>query len=296
MDLLYIILAYERPQILNQCINTLFTFSNPKPDEVWILDDGSSPNIRKALLDLQVRSGNEIPINLVLNSKNYGIGWAFETAYNILKMKNPKVAGFIESDYIWRNEFLKDINSVFQAAPNTLAIPGVDHPDMYDEEKKNITFPDLMKEQFGVDVSARDFFYKPFKLDTDRGEIEVQGVSNTCGCHFLHWERTQKFLFDELGAEKEFWHWMDRAFHKWGNTDRSRASDGHISGTLTYLWEQWAKKKGLDLSKEFCFLDICDASISQHICGGGVNGQIVPEGQTFVVSPHWPENFKNYKR
>ena len=35
----------------------------------------------------------------------------------------------------------------------------------------------------------------------------------------------------------------------------------------------------------------CDYSISQHLCGGGVNGMIVPEGSTFVVSPKWKDEY-----
>ena len=47
----------------------------------------------------------------------------------------------------------------------------------------------------------------------------------------------------------------------------------------------------IDLSKNFPFLSICDYSISEHICGGGVNGMIVPEGQTFVCSPTWNNKY-----
>lgn len=83
---------------------------------------------------------------------------------------------------------------------------------------------------------------------------------------------------------------MERGFHKWGG-ERRYASDAHMSGTPTYYWEQWAKRKGLELSKEFAALDICDYSMSNHVVGGGINSGNCPEGYTFLISPKWKDEY-----
>lgn len=294
MDLLYVILTFNRSKVLSSCINTLMNNTSIKPDEVWLLDDGSGHQLRRGLLDLNISH----EFNLVLNGKNKGVGVNFEMAYSIIRQKNPKIVGVIESDYIWRNEFMEDIQAVFEANPYTIAIPGCNHPDMYDRSKTHGSFCDLMKDQFGKDIDARQFLYSPFTSETKVGPIKVQGASNSCGCLFLHWERLQQFLFKDLGVEQEYWRWMDRGFHKWGNTNRRYASDAHMSGTLTWYWEQWAKKNNIDISKHFAWLDICDHSIANHLCALGLNGCIpgIQEGQTFVGSPVWPENYQSFSR
>jgi glycosyltransferase involved in cell wall biosynthesis len=299
MKLIHIVLSYNRPKVLARCLSTLINNTEIKPDEIWVLDDGSEAGLRKGLVEfVNTYSTPQLPINVVLCGRNYGIGWAFENAYNIIKWKNPEVVGIIEADYIWRKGYMEDIMAVFAASPHTVAIPGYDHPDMYDQHKLNNTFPEIMKEQFGSDVEARPYFYKPFDLPTSLGNIKVQGVSNSCGCHFLNWKRVNELLLTTHDKNDEFWHWMDRAFHKWGVTDRSRASDGHISGTLTFLWERWAKLANIDITKNFAWLDICDHSIGQHLCGLGINGHLpgMQEGMTFVGSPHWPEAPDTFKR
>ncbi len=290
MKLLYIILTFNRPNITQQCLTTLFNNTSVRPDEVWILDDCSDPQMAEGLSKIGLNSrGSPFPINTTQYNKNYGVGWNFEMAYNIVRMKSPEIVCFIESDYIFRKGWMEDVQAVFRAAPHTIMIPGVDHPDMYDRNKTHNEFCKLMVDQFGEDVEARQHMYAPFQLDTEVGNIKVQGVSNSCGCMILHWGRIQSMI-KSLNIEQEYWRWMERGFHKHGG-ERRFASDAHMSGTPTYYWEKWAKGRGLDLSKTFAALDICDYSISEHICGGGINGMIAPEGFTFVSSPNWKQEF-----
>ena len=290
MNVTFIVLTYERPRILQTCLQTLFLNTEIRPVETWILDDGSSPPLQDALLKLSQDhrlKGNTI--NLILGGRNYGIGYNFERAYNIMRQSDSDIVAFIESDYIWRKGYLEDVLAVFEASPWTVAIAGVDHPDMYLREKTHRTFVDLMKEQFGKDLGARDSLYIPFDLDTRLGKIKVQGVSNSCGCQLVHWGRLKQLLDDE-DLEKEYWKWMDRAFHKNGTGDRRLASDAHMSGTLSFFSEKWMKRFGVDITKNFGMLSIIP-SISSHICGGGINGMIVGEGETFVVSPTWRDEY-----
>jgi glycosyltransferase involved in cell wall biosynthesis len=299
MDLLYIVLTYNRPKVAAECFRTLFENTKIRPDECWILDDGSTGEFQRGLLQMaQASTSGRTAFNCILPGKNYGVAWNFEQAYNIMRYKNPKMVFFVESDYIFRNEWMEDVLAVFDAAPHTIAIPGVDHPDMYLRHKTHGEFVKLMVDQWGRDITARPYMYEPFDLDTARGKIKVFGVSNSCGCHILHWHRFEQILKDINGVNG-FWEQMDIAFHKTGkDLDRQTASDAHISGTPTFLWEEWAIEKGIDITKNFAWLNIADASISQHLCAGGINGKIpgIQEGQTFVVSPTWPQDYNNWTR
>jgi glycosyltransferase involved in cell wall biosynthesis len=292
--------TFNRPKILEQSIASVLNNTEITPSEVWIIDDGSSATLKRSLLEFSLQSPTNI--NLLVHGKNLGIGYAFERIYNLIRQSESlDVACIIESDYIWRKDWLKDCLDVFEASPYTIAIAGTDHPDMYDGAKTHGTFPEIMKECFGSDLLAREHLYKPFTLETKNGPIQVQGVSNSCGCMIIHWKR----LMERLGSamsEKEFWGRMDRAFNKGVSHDtRKNASDGHMSSTLSWIGEKAiyidSLSKEIDFSKNFPMLSICDYSISEHVCGGGVNGLIAPECSTFVHSPKWfPEYLERNPR
>lgn len=297
MKLLYIYLTYNRPTVLKECLRTSLNNTDIRPEEAYILDDASELQTQVDIANFAMKNRGMLPFNLILNQNNQGIGRNFEMAYQIMKMKNPEYIFFIESDYVFRQEYMEDCMAVFEANPHVIAIPGTSHPDMYDRQKTHELFPRLMMEQFPSDVSGREHMYKPFDLETQRGKIKVQGASNSCGCHMFAWQRFQNILddlnrapampYDKIDYLQSYWNWMDRAFNKQEGGNRRYASDQHMSCTPTYYWYEWAAQKGLDLTKNFPFLDICDASIANHLCGMGINGMIVPEGQTFVGSPVW---------
>lgn len=287
MKISIVLLTYQRPNILSKSVNTLLNNTKIKPEEFFILDDGSDFSIQKNILDFAQQNASSIPISVFLNNKNMGIGYQFEKAYNIMRMTESDIVCFIESDYIWRKGWLEDVLAVFEASPKTLAIAGCNHPDMIDKNKTHNEFCKLMIDQFAEDID-RSKLYAPFKLNTNRGNILVQGVSNSCGCQIVHWKRLNQLL-KENNLESDYWKWMDRAFHKNNTGNRKHASDSHMSGTISYYGTKYQDLK----ENEFPFLDICDYSISNHICGGGINGMIVPEGSTFVGSPKWdPESLE----
>lgn len=288
MNIGFYIPTFNRPKILEKSISTLFGNTALTPSEVWFIDDGSDKAMKGALLNYTTDNG----FNLLLHGKNLGIGYTFERIYNLIRQNDElDIACIIESDYIWRKDWLQDCLDVFEASPNTVAISGTDHPDMYDRVKTHGTFPEIMKECFGEDLQAREHLYKPFTLETKNGPIQVQGVSNSCGCMIINWKRFKSILND-LGATNDYWRRMDRAFNKGITHDtRKNASDGHMSSTITMLGEDYLVQNNVDLSKNFPMLSICDYSISSHICGGGVNGGIVPEGSTFIISPTWRNEY-----
>lgn len=293
MNIAFYILTYNRPSVLGYCMKSLFTNTKIKPDEVWIIDDGSEQQMQQQLL--QVAQGNSF--NLMLSGRNYGIGYSFERLYNLIYQNDElDLACIVESDYVWRKGWLEDVRAVFEASPNTIAIAGTDHPDMYDRQKTHGTFPDIMKGIFGRDLHSRDSLYIPFDLETSVGKIKVQGVSNSCGCMIFHWGRFKKLLKSLIrnGTIKpdDYKELMDRAFNKGITHDtRKNASDGHMSSVVSMYGEMFLELNGLDISKNFPFLSICDYSISEHVCGGGVNGLIVPEGVTFIHSPTWNQEY-----
>jgi len=285
--------TYNRPTILTNSLTTLLENTEVKPNDVWLIDDGSEPAIKRGLFEMATKN----QFHLVIHGRNLGIGHSFERIYNLIRQsENLDIACIIESDYIWRKDWLQDCLDVFEAHPEAICIAGTDHPDMYDHHKTHHTFVQLMVEQFSVDLEGRVHMYKPFDVDTPHGKIKIQGVSNSCGCQIIHWRRLSKVIdyLEKHGLIPvgDYWKRMDRAFNKGITHDtRANASDAHMSGTISMYAEMYMKHRGVDLSKNFGFVSICDYSISQHVCGGGVNGRIVPEGQTFVVSPKWNNDY-----
>lgn len=293
MKISYYIPIFNRPHILKYCLTTVFNNTNINPKDIWLIDDGSDMQTKNYVFNLCVNSANSIPINLVSHAQNMGIGYSFERIYNLMRQDDDlDIACIIESDYIWRKDWLDDVINVFKNSPHTIAIAGTDHPDMYDRNKTHGIFPEIMKECFGEDLSARNNLYEPFFLNG----IQVQGVSNSCGCMIIHWKRLQNIIQELEKNNKipigDYWKRMDRAFNKNISHDtRKNASDGWMSSTISMYGEMYLKMNNIDISKNFPMLSICDYSISQHVCGGGVNGMIVPEGSTFVISPKWDDSY-----
>lgn len=296
MNISFYIPTYNRPEILNHCLTTLLSNAGVKPNELWVIDDSSKPETKQKLLNFSL-SNYSFPINLIIHGQNYGIGYTFERIYNLMRQNDDlDIACIIESDYIWRKGWIEDCLAVFKASPSTIAIAGTDHPDMYDRLKTHTTFPEIMKECFGKDLDSRNSLYIPFDLDTEAGNIKVQGVSNSCGCMIIHWARLKNIIknLEEQNVipKNDFWRRMDRAFNKGVTHDtRRNASDGWMSSTISMYGELFLKLNNQDINKNFPMISICDYSISQHVCGGGVNGGIVPEGSTFILSPTWKDEY-----
>lgn len=300
MKIVWIILTYQRPKILSVCLNTLFNNTKIKPDSVWIIDDCSDITLKQELFNISKNySESYTPINLILAGKNRGIGYSFEMAYNIMRQdEDNSIYCFIESDYIWKKGWLEDVVTVFKASPLTIAIAGTDHPDMYNKIKTHQEFPKLMIDQFGKDLDSREYLYKPFFLETERGKIQVQGVSNSCGCQIVHWGRLKNilrwgdFAYNSIPfSTNTYWKWMDRAFNKNNTGNRKDASDMHMSQTIAMFAEKFMIYFEMDITKNFGFLSICDYSISQHVCGMGKGGMNIEEGSTFIFSPTWKNEY-----
>ena len=74
----------------------------------------------------------------------------------------------------------------------------------------------------------------------------------------------------------------NKSYHK--NKEKHNLNDGMMSHGISWLWTKWANKNNIDTNKYAALLNI-KPSVADHVNGGGINGYIVQEGQTFVSSP-----------
>lgn len=281
--LLYIIYTHNRPNVLKHCLSTLFDNNNLKPDRILIIDDGSEINIKNALHDFSIKNSIKIPCDYLSFSPNLGYGTVAEFGFRIADIYNPEYVFFIESDYIFRAEGLDEVMEVFENTDygkNAIGFSGYDNPDFYIESKTKQTYPQIIIEDCGEDNLNRNIMYKPFPITLKNGkQINLELVTNSCGTMYFNWKIWRKIKSD-FPNEIEWWinHSTDK--HK----EKRLLNDGCMSHGISWLWTKWAIKNNIDINKYAGLLNI-KPSVSDHINGGGINGYIVNEGQTFVSSP-----------
>lgn len=295
MESLLVLFTYNRPQVLQACVQTLFGGTQYPFDEVLIINDGSTPQVSKAVVDFTLQNQNHSNTNFSIfhSGKNRGYSYSAELAFTYAKMRNPKYFFFIEQDYVFRKGWAEEVLAVFEASPKTAAISGYSNPDFFDPAKYDQMFRQIIVEDFGSDPCAREFMYKPFDLDTKLGKIKVQGGSNSCGCSFINWE----LVVEIIKEYPEFWEKViERACNMNGPSgNRQNYGDGPFTHGLSWYWYQFWQGLDYNNEKEFPWLDICDYSLSQHLNGGSdsINGKIVAECSTFVGSPKWKDDYAN---
>jgi glycosyltransferase involved in cell wall biosynthesis len=294
MESLLVLFTYNRPQILKACIETCFGNTKYEFDEVLIINDGSRPETSGPVAQfvLANQPHPKTKFSLMHFGKNQGYSYAAEFAFNYAKWRNPKYFFFVEQDYVFRKGWAEDALAVLEAAPNTLALSGYSNPDFFDKSKTEVMFPQIIKEDFGEDICAREFMHNPFVLNTKRGDILVQGTSNSCGTAVVNWDEFMSFLH----AYPEIWEKViERACNMQAGGNRQNYGDGPFSHGLSHYFYKWHREMKAPewFEKNFPWLDICDFSISNHINGGAesINGKIVPEGSTFVSSPRWNDEY-----
>jgi glycosyltransferase involved in cell wall biosynthesis len=299
MESLLILFCYNRPNILKQCIESMFNNTNHVFDEVLLINDGSQPEVTQSIMSFVLSNAAhpKTKFSLMHFGKNQGYSYAAEFAFNYAKWRNPKYLFFIEQDYIFRQGWAEEALAVLRASPKTVCISGYSNPDFFDVSKTEQMFPRIIKEDFGDDPCKREHMHTPFELETEAGKILVQGTSNSCGTCIINWQNLM--AFDGL-TYGDFWtRVIERACNMQPGGNRNNYGDGPFSHGISYFWYNHylsCEKFGVtvDFSKEFPWLDICDFSIGNHINGGeeSINGKIVAEGQTFVGSPKWNPSFK----
>jgi hypothetical protein len=285
MNLLYVVFTYNRPQVQYLFWDSLNECTKVRPNHTVVIDDGSEPYVKNYLYNLACDNNYD----LILNGTNKGYCHNWLTAYHLVKQFNPDLVFFLESDYIFRNGFMEECSAVFDALPNLWAINGFSHPDFNDKEKIKEWFSRVTIEQFGSDIKSRDNIYAPFDLETNIGKIGCQYSSHSCGTFLLNWRRVK----ENIDIDTELTPIIYRACE---NGEFGRViNDGMISGGLSWLWDNKINSEG-DKNHASAFIDICDYSIAAHVSGDGVNGKGIPEGQTNVLSPTFPQNYKEFTR
>lgn len=283
IETLYLLFTYNRPTILAECWRSLFEKNKFRPDRIIIVDDGSHQSVKHGLFNAQIGT-NDVPIDLLSLGKNVGYGTAAEIGFKLVEGYNPKYLFFLEADYIFGTSGIDRVMDVFknnEFGQQAAGFSGYDNPDFYVKEKTDQTFPRIIVEDCGEDNLNRSIMYKPFKQTTAFGEIDLEFVSNSCGTMYLNWEMIQKIRKD---FPEDYQFWLDKITDK--HKEKRLLNDGMMSHGLSWLWNKYALKHGIDRNKYAALLNI-KPSVSNHINGGGINGHIVGECTTFVGSPTW---------
>jgi hypothetical protein len=283
MNLLYIIYTHNRPNILQECLSSLFEKNDVRPSRVLIIDDGSDASLKNSLYNFSLENSIKIPFDFLSFSPNIGYGTVAEFGIRMADIYSPDYVFFIESDYIFRKNGLDEVIEIFENTDygkNAIGFSGYDNPDFYSTEKTNITFPKIILEDCGEDNLNREIMYKPFEVCLNNNKkINLEFVTNSCGTMYFNWKNWKK-IKEQFPKEIEWWVKHTTDYHK----QKRNLNDGCMSHGISWLWTKWAKKNGVDITKYAALLNI-KPSIANHINGAGINGYIVGEGESFVGSP-----------
>ena len=283
-NLQYIIYTHNRPDILSECINTLINNNDTKPDRILIIDDCSNQDIKNDLYKISCNTKG-LNIDFLSINKNLGYGKVAEIGMRMALAYDPKYLFFIESDYIFAKNGLDIVMDIFENneyGQNCIGFSGYDNPDFYKSTHTEKIFKEIMIQDYGEDILKRDIMYKPFDIETKYGKRKLELVSNSCGTMYFNWSKMKK-IREEFPIEFE--KWINLTTEKYKN-DKRNLNDGIMSHGSARMWTKWAQKNNIDINKYSALLNI-KPSVSNHVNGGGINGNIVNEGATFVSSPSW---------
>lgn len=268
------ILAHDRPKVLKQSLDSLSR--NDLFKKVSILIDNPEENVEEVVSNFVLKN-KHIDIQVLPNPRLKGS--IIASIYKETFDSNNDIIGIIETDYIFRPQYLEEVKDIFEYYSNTLSICGYHHPDTQNPELTFKHFPEITKKFFGKDIDNRNKMYQPFETTINNKKYLLQGVSNHTGCHFINCKILKQILKDDL---ENFLNFI---------TDLAAAHgfcDGKLCSAYQIYWEKWAKSNNLDMSINFPILDICDYSISNHYGGGGlcvegIDGEMV----NWIKSPTW---------
>lgn len=285
MKLLNIVFTYNRPNVQFHFWDSLNGCTDIKADHTIIIDDGSEQKVKNYLFNL----ASENSYDIFLNGANQGYCRNWLTAFQLLERYNPEYVFFLESDYIFRKNYLEECFAVFNSLPNVWGINGFSHPDFKDKARIKEWFGRVTTEQFGSDIKSRDSIYQKFDLETGLGTIGCQYSSHACGTFLLNWQRIKS----NISVKDDLFPIVNRAC-EYGEKGKV-INDGMITGGLSWLWDNSVNRDG-DKNHASALIDICDYSIAYHSSGDGVNAKGVPEGQSNVHCDTFPQDYKNFKR
>lgn len=280
-----ILFVYNRPNVLQMCLNTMLPNAGIEFDKILIFDDGSD-NVTKQILNDYGNKYNDqfqdIKLEIIANNSNKGYGVTTQQSFEKIFKLKPKYVFRIEQDYIFRKNWALESLELLQHPQfeKSIAISGYSHYDYYSNTAKQGKYITDIVKYFGKDIDNRQCLFKSFFVNTATRKIKVQGVSHTCGTLFINWENFMK-LFNN---NNEFLSFMPKL------TENNLFNDGFFSSLISYKWIQKYKDYiDIDLTKEFAIIDVCDKSLANHIGGAGINMRGIEECTTIseVGSPIW---------
>ena len=287
--LLYVIYTHNRPNVLTNCLTSLFNKSETKPSRVLIVDDGSTIDVKNSLYEFSLTNSQKVPIDYFSINQNVYYGIAAEFGFRMTEVYDPEYVFFIESDYIYAKNGIDIVMDIFENneyGKNCVGFAGYDGPDFYKKDHVENIYPQILKNDYGEDNLNRSILFKPFDVETKYGPKKLELVSNSCGTMYFNWSKLKEI---KNQFPDEFENWILRVTEKITSRapgSKRSLSDGIMSHGISWLWTKWAAKNNIDTDKYAALLNI-KPSIADHINGAGINGYIVGEGQTFVGSPSW---------
>lgn len=284
---LFIFFVYDRPTVLKKCLETFFAgiknqdFTKGSRSKFIFLLDGPNYTTEEVFLNFIADNGIEEKYEIeIINTENRGYSYRFFEALNLAILYNPSLLGFIETDYVYSENFMDTIFNAFWLAPKAIAVTGFSHPDFYNKDKSGTWFGQSVTEQYGEDIPNRDNIYKPFKIEN----LELQYATHSCCTFFIQWSR---FLdkAKETGNLDNLYRIFDEVCERQGNFKPITPNDGMLTGGISLLW---ARMNGYNKdTKESAFIDVISPCTAMHCEGAGINGNYLPEGVSNCVPPKW---------
>lgn len=288
MKILSGVYVYNRPQILRHCLNSLLN-QTLQPDELILIDDGSAEGAR-SVVDLAMKLGRA-NISLHRKGRNRGATHSGRVLYAQAAFEKPEYLFTVEADYIFKPHAFQTAVDVFEkteAGKYALGICGYDHPNAYSEYVRNVVFPRGIALQMGEDNVNRAALYRPF---TENG-FTLELASNTCPTSYLAWAKIQRIAQEfndlhrclmEINDPQENPNYPESGEYRLKNY----VDDGMLSHCISYFWNKWAIKHGIDRDRFGAWLNI-KPSIANNITGGGEHTAL-PELATDGGSPSWTQ-------
>jgi glycosyltransferase involved in cell wall biosynthesis len=268
------VFAYNRGETLHQCLYSLLHASKYVPDEVIVIDDGSTDeNVLNAIDAARSFSPR---VKAWMKGANRGLSDSAQMAFEYAKQEAPDYVFLIEGDYVYRARGMDDLMDLFlntTQGRSCLGVAGYDHPNFYSWQVQTTTFPQCMIQQVGEDNVNRQALHKPFYRGS--GQYAIELVSNTCWTSYLDWRNLEK-----VGREfPELWDLLDQAVWPRDNPNypdsgKYKAArvvdDGMLSHALSLCWNNWAMAHNFDRTQHAAWLNI-KPSIAQHVYAGGMH-------------------------
>lgn len=294
MKTLAVVFAHNRPHVLWHCLQTLFNHTATLPDEVVIIDDGSTDPLVSSVLDDAARLWSERTSLVILRKPaNAGFSDSARIAFARARAKNPEHLYLIEGDYVFAKGGLDAVGDVLtntEEGRNCFGIAGYDHPDFSRKLHRENNYPAEMAAQVGTDNVNRAALWRPFVAFGQRQAYLIERVSNTCFSSYLNW----RHIAHVAGQMPALWDVLTTAADP-KPIDGYPASaafaaarvvdDGMLSNGLNLVWNRWAAHHGIDRDRFACWLNL-KPSVANHISGGGMHAGC-DELSTDAHSPSW---------